>query len=255
MASKITGISNKENEEESFASVALEHVQVYWALYVAMFIFLAGLACILYEGPPRYEETYEIASGAIVSLINNDIITSRIAFFSGVMLYIGVVVAFLGVVFQGRYRVNIEVLSKNRQDWINDLRKHLANSLAIGEDTMSIFESFRYSSSPYKKTVDGYGDRYAQRREILRKDFLAQFYYIKLLLSISQQKHDIDKALAEELLSALEDVKGYVIFDLSSNNIGAKIPAKSDIARSLDLLTLQGEKIIKREWKKVKRGA
>lgn len=207
-----------------------DHLKSYWLIYIAGLIFIiVGV----------------LAYNAGIDALESDStkVENKITLIVGFLVYIGVIVSFIGVIFQNRYRINIEVLSKNRQEWINDLRKQVA---FFNSSVESVIRGLR----------DNYQDGDVNAMVVIeaKRADLSDSYYIRLLLSATQQKEGSSgKRNSDDLIKKLASLKETV--DSCS---GLSLGRYEKIIKCIDKRKIEicntTEKILKEEWVRVKRG-
>ncbi|OYQ81762.1 hypothetical protein B9T19_03620 [Ignatzschineria sp. F8392] len=167
----------------------------------------------------------------------------------GLITFSGAGLAFLGIVYQSNYRINVEVLSKNRQDWINDLRDRVAEFLAVSNHI--VFSAFYLNKDIEAHKEDAQSIISEQWRNIEKnkKEMLQNYYYISLLLGSTQQASGKDKDDAVELLEILRKIKEKAYVTSVSDTLPHEI-----FGDNVEQATLKTEEILKNEWRKVKLG-
>lgn len=108
---------------------------------------------------------------------------------ASIFVLCGAFIALFGVKEQNRYKVNVEVLSKNRQEWINDLRKVMTEYMTFSEQV------FTENNKNLKFTED--------------YNIIQKYRYIRLLLSPSQQGEYSDSVKIIEAMNELNQLIFY----------------------------------------------
>lgn len=215
----------------SYQDEDCDHLKLYWPIYVAGLIFIVvGILA------------YNIGADALSS--SSAKVESKITLIVGFLVYVGVIVSFIGVIFQNRYRINIEVLAKNRQEWINTLREQV---VYFNSSVESIIRSLKDNYMSGDKEVMAF-------IEEKRGDLSNSYYHIRLLLSSTQQKKDSlgrknSEDLVKKLTSLKKDIDSYTALSFDQyRDVSKKIEQnKKEICDT-------AEKILKAEWVRVKRG-
>ncbi len=157
-------------------------------------------------------------------------------------IYIGigaVIAAFISGIFT---YVNLisskdQKISEFRQDWINGLRLDLSEFMATVNHVSSLLVYYSESCENNHIAHDRFDKFIHNNHELLTKIEAA---YFRILLRINPEEDKI-------FISKLE-----MVHELCS---GIAIPESSnDIQRKIELLTSESQILLKREWKKVKKG-
>lgn len=196
--------------------------------------------------------------------INIEIGTVINALIIGFFAYKGAELALKGVQEQNRFRVNIEVLSKNRQDWINDLRKHMA-------EYIDLFNSVDRAKENTIKLTNPLPIDDAKTINDIKNKTIALYYYIILLVSNkARTKNDkvtdnfiIMLDLAHHSLlkndTCFKDEFEKINNVVNDNNPDNTTKYTYDCSqKTFDLISEQlnicTQKLLKQEWERVKNG-
>lgn len=144
----------------------------------------------------------------------------------------------LGGWLSGKKRIGIEVLSKNRQEWINDLRHVISDFIDIAIS----------SSAKYVENLE-YQEFSNQARKLDHKR-----YYLALLLNPNEN----DSITINELATTITKHHASLIRIIG---IHKKIPDSQKVQDAINLLMIDinnlvdiTQKILKTEWERVKKG-
>ena len=146
--------------------------------------------------------------------------------------------AALGGWWAGRKRIGIEVLSKNRQEWINDIRHVICDFIDIAIS----------SATKYVENLD-YQEFSNQARKLDHKR-----HYLALLLNPNED----NSIKINELAYAIVERHALLI---SLIGINKKISDKQKVQDTINLLISNTnelvaitQKVLKTEWERVKKG-
>lgn len=151
--------------------------------------------------------------------------------------------AALGGWWSGRKRIGIEVLSKNRQEWINDLRKQVSEFMSI---------SIKMPSDIiYKKLTTE--NRIIDETEITEKmnKLVAKRDYLILLLNPDEKNSQDINTSIQEIISILIDLNSKNKQDLSVIIIEE---FNKNILDKIRKITKSTQIVLKTEWERVKKG-
>lgn len=140
----------------------------------------------------------------------------------------------IGGWWSGRKRLGIEVLSKNRQEWINDLRKQVARFTSI---------SAKMALNIVGSTEDKHLLDEMTELTIIRD-------YLLLLLNPQEEK-------SKKINESISNIMNHIVRIKNLNNDDNPNEITSYIKKIpvlLDELTKNTQDILKEEWKRVKEG-
>ncbi len=144
---------------------------------------------------------------------------------SAVTALVAVVVGPAVSVYVVRKQFGADVLSHNRQGWINTVRDHVAQILVSVD---SIHEWYEQGDD----APDDILERYQKVKLLAAR--------LKLLINPNEEDHS---HLVKQIDESIEAVGG-------GNSLGAY----PDVVRRGEEITAQTQRILKREWERVKRG-
>lgn len=143
----------------------------------------------------------------------------------------------------GRKRIGIEVLSKNRQEWINDLRKQVSEFTSISTKMpVDII---------YKKITTTYNIN--DKNEIIEKISrlaIIRDYLILLLNPDEKDSQNINTSI-QNILSIINDLNNKDKQELSETILQEFY---KEILHKIEELTKNTQKVLKTEWERVKKG-
>lgn len=151
--------------------------------------------------------------------------------------------AALGGWWAGRKRIGIEVLSKNRQEWINDLRRQVSEF--ISEATgLSVDIVAKKLTTEYE---------ISEQLEIIRKIqkiMIIRDYLILLLNPNEKDSQNIINNIKNTIILLKE------LHETNKQNISRGIATKKakEIESHITKLTKNTQLVLKTEWKRVKKG-
>lgn len=151
--------------------------------------------------------------------------------------------AALGSWWAGRKRIGIEVLSKNRQEWINDLRRQVSEFTSVATElAVDIVD---------KKMTTKY--EISEQREIIKnihKLIIIRDYLILLLNPDEKDSQNININIKDTLITinVLHNTDKQKISD------GIAIKHSEKIVSHITKLTKNTQLVLKTEWKRVKKG-
>ncbi|MCX8574464.1 MULTISPECIES: hypothetical protein [unclassified Gilliamella] len=143
----------------------------------------------------------------------------------------------------GRKRIGIEVLSKNRQEWINDLRKQVSEFTSISTKMpVDII---------YKKITTTYNIN--DKNEIIEKISrlaIIRDYLILLLNPDEKDSQNINTSI-QNIMSIINDLNNKDKQELSETILQE---FNKEILHKIEELTKNTQKVLKTEWERVKKG-
>lgn len=143
----------------------------------------------------------------------------------------------------GRKRIGIEVLSKNRQEWINDLRKQVSEFTSISTKMpVDII---------YKKITTTYNIN--DKNEIIEKISrlaIIRDYLILLLNPDEKESQNINTSI-QNIMSIINDLNNKDKQELSETILQE---FNKEILHKIEELTKNTQKVLKTEWERVKKG-
>lgn len=150
--------------------------------------------------------------------------------------------ALIGGWLSGRKRIGIEVLSKNRQEWIHLLRNRVTEFLSKSSE---LFEAYSYAN---------YVEVYKQNESPPNLLKLQELYnYLELLLNLNENK-------SNKILSSCHDIIAFFysvretnpsLINMNSSEWGKWETKLSEYQREL---TKNTQDVLKEEWERVKKG-
>ena len=149
----------------------------------------------------------------------------------------------LGGWLSGKKRIGIEVLSKNRQEWINDLRKQVSEFTSI---SLKMPADIIYK----KLTTENRITDETEITEKMSKLATKRDYLILLLNPDEKDSQDINTSI-QEIISILSDLNSKNKQDLSVIIVEE---FKKNIVAKIRKLTKSTQILLKTEWERVKKG-
>lgn len=143
----------------------------------------------------------------------------------------------------GRKRIGIEVLSKNRQEWINDLRKQVSEFTSISTKMpVDII---------YKKITTTYNinDKHEIIEKISRLAIIRD--YLILLLNPDEKDSQNINTSIQNIMSIINDLNNKDKQELSETILQE---FNKEILHKIEELTKNTQKVLKTEWERVKKG-
>lgn len=172
--------------------------------------------------PPEVRSNPLLSAGA-------NVLASH-SFLSGVVLIIvASAITFIGILIQARSNV----VSKNRQRWINLLKRRLTKILMILVQMEDAMEKRRTVRADLASTD---ANRYSEKVLVLALNFQSSFVKIKLMLNPKEPDH-------RELVDLIASTASEIVVTASYQ--------ESLLERRDELISLS-QKILKREWERVK---
>ncbi|WP_026879220.1 hypothetical protein WMO13_00645 [Ignatzschineria larvae DSM 13226] len=216
---------------------------------IALIGGVIGVFCTaLYLGKVSVTTALNLELGVIIN-----------ALIIGFFAYQGAKLALKGVQQQNQFKINVEVISKNRQDWINDLRTKMAEYL-------NLFNSPDRNASGNIHNIDSLIVM-SQKKE----KFLQLYYYIILLVSYEARTEKNDQ-VTEYFIKTLDLSKNLFLvndseFKKSYSEKIKKILEFNEKSEFEDYLSIEiaanvieeqliicTQKLLKQEWERVKKG-
>lgn len=151
--------------------------------------------------------------------------------------------AALGGWWAGRKRIGIEVLSKNRQEWINDLRRQVSEFISLAMDLSDEIVN--------KKLTTKY--EISEQREIIKKIYKIIFIRDYLILLLNPDEND-----SQNIIINIENTIATInkLHNTNMQNYSMEIATKYalKIEGHITKLTKSTQLVLKTEWKRVKKG-
>lgn len=149
----------------------------------------------------------------------------------------------LGGWLSGKKRIGIEVLSKNRQEWINDLRKKVSEFTSLTEKaSLDITQ---------KKMTTKYDIN--DQQEIIEIIFNLMIIrdYLILLLNPNEEN---SKLIYANIRNILALIQAFNNMDRQSLFEGVAYRYAQNIIVEIEKLTKNTQLVLKTEWERVKKG-
>lgn len=149
----------------------------------------------------------------------------------------------LGGWLSGKKRIGIEVLSKNRQEWINDLRKKVSEFTSLTEKaSLDITQ---------KKMTTKYDIN--DQQEIIEIIFNLMIIrdYLILLLNPNEEN---SKLIYANIRNILALIQAFNNMDRQSLFEGVAYRYAQNILVEIEKLTKNTQLVLKTEWERVKKG-
>ena len=149
------------------------------------------------------------------------------ALLSAMTALVAVVVSPIVSLYIAKRQINTTVISKNRQEWINQLRSEITKLLKLAIHTPSAYSS----------------DALVLKEAILKHgELLEKVNLVKLLINPKESDHI-------ELVRLIDSINELVIRSIEHKKGNAK-----DIEGLAQAIVSQSQQIFKREWERVKSG-
>ncbi|OCL28408.1 hypothetical protein [Gilliamella sp. wkB171] len=169
--------------------------------------------------------------------------------------------ATLGGWWSGRKRIGIEVLSKNRQEWINDLRKKMASFILLSQNVpiQLVKASHNEQNKTSKNPQDISNTLMEEFHSGVNKMKEIQFYVVLLLNPNETKPKELIK-LMDDIIKDMTSIwqKLTPSSESSSHYVDDGKPAieiYNDLVHSkIPNLSKETSCILKEEWERVKKG-